>query len=102
MEFDDVVGQEINAPPVTFDAPAGSGGFNPNGGYGTKKSSEEHLDPFIGGWNFRVKIDKIPETHSKFVSISGISIETENIEFKYGEDAYLRRIPGKENGIRMI
>ena len=88
--------KDFTAPPVAFDNPFGSGGFDPNGGFGKEQSSSEHLDPFIGGWNFRVKIDKIPETHSKFVSISGITMETENIEFKYGEDAYLRRIPGKE------
>jgi|GEM_PF-644021 len=95
MNIPDVSGTDFSAPEASFDTPFGSGSFN-TGGYSKKYSADEHLDPFIGGWNFRVKIDKIPETHSKFVSVSGITIETENIEFKYGEDAYLRRIPGKE------
>ena len=83
-------------PEITFDVPSGGGSFEPNGGFSQSSSSTEHLDPFVGGWNFLVQIDNIPEPHSKFVSISGLTMETENIEFKYAEDAYLRRIPGKE------
>ena len=87
---------DFMVPEITFDAPSGGGSFDPNGGFSQASSSEEHLDPFVGGWNFLVKIDNIPEPHSKFVSISGLTMETENIEFKYAEDAYMRRIPGKE------
>ena len=88
--------REFTAPTPVFQAPAGKGGFDPSGGFTKKSKSDGYVDPFIGGWNFKVKIDGIPETHSKFVSISGITMETENIEFKYGEDKFLRRIPGKE------
>jgi phage tail-like protein len=96
MQFKEVESKEFDAPLPQFDAPSGGGSFQLNGGYATSASSSEHLDPFVGGWNFLVKIDNIPEPHSKFVSISGLTMETENIEFKYGEDAYMRRIPGKE------
>jgi phage tail-like protein len=96
LQFKEMESKEFTAPIPQFNTPSGGGSFELNGGFSTSSSSEEYLDPFVGGWNFLVKIDNIPEPHSKFVSISGLTMETENIEFKYGEDAYMRRIPGKE------
>ena len=39
-------------------------------------------DKFVGQWNFRVKVNGIPDDNCKLLSISGISSETEPIEFK--------------------
>ena len=98
LSIPDMNSQDFNAPQSAFDPTVGGGKFDPNGGFGNSSLTYagDSTDPFVGGWNFRVKIDNIPETHSKFVSISGLTMETENIEFKYGGDAYMRRIPGKE------
>ena len=98
MSIPDMNSQDFDAPLNTFDTPVAGGSFDPNGGFGNSSLTYagDSTDPFVGGWNFRVKINNIPEIHSKFVSISGLTMETENIEFKYGGDAYMRRIPGKE------
>ena len=52
-------------------------------------------DKFVGQWNFRVKINGIPDDNCKLLSISGLSSETEPIEFKRSTRQYVESIPGK-------
>jgi phage tail-like protein len=52
-------------------------------------------DKFVGQWNFRVKISGIPGDNCKLLSISGLSSETEPIEFKRSTRQYVEAIPGK-------
>lgn len=72
--------------------PTPSGVFDPNPV--NVVSGESKPDPYIGQWNFRVKIDGIPADNSKFVSVSGITSETELISYKFSGDAYMQSIPG--------
>ena len=69
-----------------------SGVFDPNPT--NALSGQAKPDPFVGQWNFRVKIDGIPADKSKFVSVSGITSETEVISYKFSGDAYMQSIPG--------
>ena len=52
-------------------------------------------DKFVGQWNFRVSINGIPDDNCKLLSISGLSSETEPIEFKRSTRQYVEAIPGK-------
>ena len=52
-------------------------------------------DKFVGQWNFRVTINGIPDDNCKLLSISGLSSETEPIEFKRSTRQYVEAIPGK-------
>ena len=73
------------------DAPSGAVSWNPAPvAAGTRTG-----DPFVGQWNFKVEINGIETKDSKFLSVSGITSETEMIEYKYSGDAYTQAIPGK-------
>ena len=62
---------------------------------GPVQKAEVPADKFVGQWNFRVKVDGIPDDNCKLLSISGLSSETEPIEFKRSTNHYVEAIPGK-------
>ena len=62
---------------------------------GNVPSEKAPDDKFVGQWNFRVKVNGIPDDNCKLLSISGISSETEPIEFKRSNRQYVESIPGK-------
>ena len=58
------------------------------------------IDDRVGSWNFECVIpagkgSAIKTENAGLLSISGISMETENIEFKFGMDPFVRTMPGK-------
>ena len=61
----------------------------------TAPSENSPSDKFVGQWNFRVKVNGIPDDNCKLLSISGLSSETEPIEFKRSTRQYVESIPGK-------
>ncbi len=61
----------------------------------TPPSAKSPSDKFVGQWNFRVKVNGIPDDNCKLLSISGLSSETEPIEFKRSTRQYVESIPGK-------
>ena len=61
----------------------------------TPPSEKSPSDKFVGQWNFRVKVNGIPDDNCKLLSISGLSSETEPIEFKRSTRQYVESIPGK-------
>jgi phage tail-like protein len=69
-----------------------SGVFDPNPT--SAQNGQAKPDPFVGQWNFRVKIDGISVENSKFVSVSGITSETEAISYKFSGDSYMQSLPG--------
>lgn len=77
--------------PVPPQQPISSGTFK-SGNVPSEKSPD---DKFVGQWNFRVKVNGIPDDNCKLLSISGISSETEPIEFKRSMRQYVESIPGK-------
>lgn len=52
-------------------------------------------DKFVGQWNFRVTIDDIPDDNCKLLSISGITSETEPINYKSSKNHLMMAIPGR-------
>jgi phage tail-like protein len=58
-------------------------------------SEAKKVDPFVGQWNFRVEIDGIPAENCKLLSVSGITMETEPIQYKFNSDAHMQSIPGR-------
>ena len=58
-------------------------------------SEQSPSDKFVGQWNFRIKVNGIPDDNCKLLSISGLSSETEPIEFKRSTRQYVESIPGK-------
>jgi hypothetical protein len=52
------------------------------------------LDRYVGAFNFKVEIDGVPVENSKFVSVSGVVLIFEIMEFMYGDDCYLMKQPG--------
>lgn len=56
------------------------------------RRSENFGDP-IGNYNFSVTIDGVEAGH--FMSVDGLSIEQEVIEYQDGDDALLRKRPGR-------
>jgi phage tail-like protein len=62
---------------------------------GAAPTESSKPDKFVGQWNFRVAINGIPDDNCKLLSISGISSETEPIEFKRSTRQYMESIPGR-------
>jgi len=57
---------------------------------------EMEIDSYIGAWNFRVKIDEITgDVNQGFVRVSGVTSQSEIMEFMHGIDPYIRRSPGR-------
>lgn len=77
--------------PVPASPAIASSGFTS----GPVAQKEVPTDKFVGQWNFRVKINGIPDENCKLLSISGLSSETEPIEYKRSTRQYVEAFPGK-------
>jgi phage tail-like protein len=53
------------------------------------------LDKYQGAFNFRISIDRIPDSSMKVVGVSNIISESEIVEYKVGHEAFVRKIPGR-------
>jgi phage tail-like protein len=83
-------GKSWKAAPVQSNATSG-GSFSA----APVQSAPVQQDKFVGQWNFRVVIDNIPDDNCKLLSISGITMETEPIEFKRNNSNRVESIPGR-------
>ena len=83
-------GKSWKAAPVQSSAASG-GSFSA----APVQSAPVQQDKFVGQWNFRVVIDNIPDDNCKLLSISGITMETEPIEFKRNNSNRVETIPGR-------
>lgn len=81
----------VTGPPSNATTPIPRFGFTP----APVPSGNSPDDKFVGQWNFRVKVNGIPDDNCKLLSISGLSSETEPIEFKRSTRQYVESIPGK-------
>ena len=77
--------------PVTQTNSTTGGGFSA----APVQSATPPQDKFVGQWNFRVVVDNIPDDNCKLLSISGISMETEPIEFTRNTSNIVETIPGR-------
>jgi phage tail-like protein len=62
---------------------------------GAESEFDGPVDARVGAWNFKVEIDGIAPENSGLLTISGITTETEPIEFKFGPDPFMRSMPGR-------
>ena len=70
--------------------------FNSTAGTGSDYGGENVNiigDNYVGSWNFEIEIDGITAIQN-FISISGITSESDPIKFKFGSDKFMRTLPG--------
>ena len=53
------------------------------------------LDKYVGSFNFRVSIDRIPQSISKVISVNGVATESDLVEYMLGPEPFVRKIPGR-------